>query len=630
MAVRNKREESVADFLGLNTTDDATNLPPEWWQESNNVIVSSSGSAVALRSPLAWNTVPGVATGVSSFSWNRAAGSLVLYDEIITGSITSFRTSGGANTAFGTTYSGALKYKRLNVNDKAYGVQGQTAMQYEPASFTEYLIGLAAPAAAPTVSIVAGGTLTLNVGVTVSYAYRNSTTVHVGKASAASAASGTTAGGNTLRVAVVASGTGGVDGIVLFITTDGGGTRYLVVDANGAPIVYSNSTANIDITAAFLLDTNTVETAFSDRPRDTARFMFAHQNRIFMCNFNSAATRWQLIYSGLEAIGIGQPTEAYPPFNIIGINNKAESVQGGISTQVGALIMTDKNSYLLQGTVSDNVVTTQNTIQNAAVLQELKWGLGTRSPFTIVDTPFGIVWLDQTKRIQLWPFSGLPREIGLPLRNELKAIQDTDALRLIAEATWFQYGEMQYYVLTASTSGSTNNKLFIIGVYEDPATRELKFSTGVSDIAFESIITHIDQSGVAKCLGLRRTNPITAAADGGMKSILDLATAGGGWASSQTINFGVTCGNFKNSGNFTHLHSIRFDSQVGDIQVQTRNMNDSNIEAAPTEQVDQSYFALLDRYGVHQKLKFVFPADDTARREVRNLRITYSAKGRSI
>lgn len=652
MAVRNPKLESITVFNGLDTLLSTTNLPPQSWFESNNVVVSASGSAVALRSPKAWNTSPANSTVLDAFSWNRNPGtSLVLFEEINAGTTVQLYTDAGGNT---TVQSVANPTNQRSTWLSAFGrafftndyVVGQIVTT--PAlSVLPYAVGINPPAAAPSTSITSGGSLVLNVGVTLSYAYRNSVTGHVGLASDPSNNAGPTGTNKTLRVAVVASTQTGVDGIVLFASVDGGDIRFLLIDANDDPLIFPNTTGNIDIASAgsLVFDGNTTETVFNAVPWPTAgaangpKFMFRHQDRIMLLGF-SGVNQSQITYSGLESVGIGQPQEAYPPLNIVTIPVRGEAAIGGISTVVGALIFSDREAYLLSGQLIDIVVSAANTVQASYRLDSLGWGLGTRSPLTIKVTPFGVIWLDQTKRLQMWPYTGLPTEVGISLRNELRQIQDTDAARFMAEATWFQYGEQQYYVLSGSTTGSKNNKLFIIGLYEVPQSQTdayrtmahaISISTAVSDIPAQSIISHIDPQGVARCLIVRDFALDGTTADGGLKEILNLNQQGDGWGSTQTIYFGSVTGNFTQNVNWSNVHSIRYDSQATDIMPSTRNFDDSQTEAINPEfegNENYTYFGMINRYGVHKKIRFTFPTDDTKRREVQNLRITYSGKTR--
>ena len=645
MGVRNLHQESTADWLGLDSNEDPADLTPNKWNESLNVIVGSSGSATAMRSPLRWNPDLAYLT-IAAFAW-PPPNSKVLADvqNAGTGLNDTYLCTTSSNTLVeaGQTFAGTGRTKRLNINSHAFTLTGTEAKQVLSGTTTTRKIGIDPPAAAPAVSIVAGGTLTLAVGVTVSYAYRNSVTLHVGKCSAVSANSGTTAGGNTLRVATVASAVGGIDGIVFFISQDGGANRYLVIDANGAPIVYANATANVDITAAFILDTNTTETAYSARPSDLAGFMFEHQNRIFMLYYSGATTYYQITYSGLEAIGIGVPQEAYPPYNVIVIPGKSERAIGGISTPVGALIFSERNAYLLTGQVTDNVVSSQNVLSASYRLEALQWGLGTRSPYTIQSTPFGVIWLDHTNHVMLWPFQGMPVEIGLPLRKELSTVSYLAFNQSLADATWYQSGEQSYYVLGVSKPPSGyNNQTYIISMYTDPESRQVVVTTAMTDIYSQAIVSLYVGTSTGICLVATNTSP-SGTLNGAMRQILDLDTAGSGWGSQcggdGGIYFAVTTGNFKGNTNFNHLHSIRFDAAAADTQVLTRNFDDSAIEGVtlevdgntgPSTRKSQTCFALLDRYGTHHILRFTFPKDDVRRRDIKNLRISYSAKGRVL
>jgi hypothetical protein len=629
MAVRNLHQESIDNFTGLNTIDDAVNLTPNEWIEASNVIVSASGSATALRSPrtLSDNTLTFGTSPSSIFNADFNATGIVFVDVVTAAgpnqtTTYTMLTTGSTNT-LGSIRTGQAnsKWKRLMVNQMAYGVNGSEAIQISSSPYNIYKIGIDAPAAAPAVSAVAGGALTLNVGVTVSYAYRNSATGHVGKCSAASANSGPIGGGTpTLRVATVASAQTGVDGIVIFISTDGGANRFLVIDAAGAPIVYANATANVDFIAAFLLDTNTQESAYNARPSDLANQIFQHQGRVFLLGYTATATLSTINYSGQESIGIGLPTESYPPLNVIAVPARGEIAQCGISTPVGAFILSDHDAYLLQGTVSDITVSSQNTLSASYALNQFQWGLGTRSPNSLAATPYGTVWVDQHANIQLWPFAGKPQEIGRPLRGTLKNVATSAGSLSAVEGVFFKNKEQEYYALKI-TAGSVT--LIIIGFHYDAVTGELSFSYGVSDIAPSCLAVNVFSN-------TQRTIRLLMGTTNGVQEILDLDTAGSGWSSSQSLYFGVMTGNFKGNQNFNHLHSIRFDGAYHDTEVQVRKTDDSQNEAVVTEVQDSTDFALLDRYGVHHKMRFTFPKDDTVRRDLQNLRISYAAKGRVI
>lgn len=648
--IRGLKTEEVKDFVGLNTLDDPENLPPSVFFDANNVIVGPSGSATALRSPRAWTPTFSDSI-VSAFYWKRNAGDLIIVDLLNGIKTETLTTDGTTNTSRRTNQTTPIPYrwKRLNINDKAYGINGAEFVQMEPSGFVTYKVGIDFPTVAPTATPQAGGTLAIVTGVTASYAYYNGTTGHVSRPSVASGSSGAIGGGNgTLRVAVTASAQTGVTKIVLFVTADAGTVRYLVVDSNGVPVYYNNTTGNIDITAPYNIDTNTPETTSNYRPPDTATFMFEWKDRIFLCGFTGATTRQTLIYSASETVYIGVPYESYPYDsgngiwrNLINIPAKTETAVGGVGTDMGALILSDRNAYLLSGDPTDKVSGPQNPVTISEKLDSLNWGIGTLSPLTIQATPFGVIWLDQNRRIQLWPYSGLPIEIGLPLRSSLATLSPLATSLSIAEAAWFQGGEVTYYVLGGSTTFIAPNILDVrcfIGIYTDPATYERKFTYGISSHPCATIITAIDSNvltRVPRCLV--GTNNYNSSGVNKLYSILDLDTAGAGWATADAPYFAIMTGN--NAGNYSALASLRFDSTAGrDISViasaprSATGTSSAEVgqESLDLRQEEQCWFARVNRYGVRHKLKFLFPVDDSLRRDIINLRLDYSGKKRRI
>lgn len=624
MAIRRRRTTTILDWKGLNSFDDQENTLPDTWFESINCVVSPTGSATALRSPANFNNALTTTNPIlSAFDYDRNAGNLILFDIDLGGggaTVATYSTTGTTNTSERTGQTDGSRFKSLTVNDVCYRLNGDVFIQMDT-STNFYANGITRPASAPTASIVAGGAGALTTGITASYAYRNSVTGHISRMSAASGSSGATSGGNnTLRIAVTASSETGVDGIVLFLTEDGGTVRYLRTDSAGDPVVSGNTTGNIDIAVNVIYrDTLTPETDFNNAPPTTAFFMFRWRDRICLCDFRGATTRQQIQYNGYESCYYGIPWESWPSLNIINIPNKGDAVRGGIETPQGALILGEQDAYLLSGYPTDKVSSPEATVSVTEHLEQLGWQLGTRSPYTIANSPFGTFWLDQNKRIQLWSWAGLPMEVGLPMKSDLNNIQDTDAARNMAEAVWYQHGEDGgMFVLTASTTGSTNNRLFFITVYKDPATGEMVFAPSVSDIAAQCLC-------VADVAGTKR---LFIGIVDRLREIGDLNLAGAGWGASQERYFSIIAGNEVTE--FAHIHSISFDSGQDDIGVWVSDANTTNTEVLDVFQEEGTYFALVDAYGTAKRIRFVFPASDTVRRDVRNLRINYSLKRRSI
>lgn len=627
MALRNAKRIYLKDFFGLQTFASQENLEPGWWPSSNNVIVSNDGSAEVLRSPANFNSALFTSNPVqSAFDYDKNSGNLILFDVLQSSSVATYQTTGTTNTIVRSGQANA-RWKRLTVNDLAYGLNGTEFVQTDGTNV--YAVGIASASAAPSVSFVAGGSGSLASGITVSYAYRNSTTRHVSQPSPASASTGASGANLTLRVGVVGlSSTGlnaGVDQIVLFFTTDGGSVRYLYVNSSGDPVTNNNTTGNIDISLALLanLDTLTPETAYNAVPPQNANFMFRGRNdRIYLLDFRGATTRQQVQYNVFENCFYGIPWESWFATNILNVPNKGDAARGGIATPVGDLILSEQDAYLIDGSPTDKIAGPEGSVSITEHMEPLRWSIGTRSPYTLVSTPFGEMWFDQNKRIQLWNRDGFPVEAGLPIRTSLALVLDTDAARNMAEGVWFQHGKNGgHYLLSASTSGSTNNVLYIVSVYKDPENGQMKFACAISDIAAQCLT-------VAKVSGTKR---LFIGATDRLRELMEPDTLGAGWSSTQTRFFSTVIGA---DDEFAYFHSLRFDaSSTLGLTVSVSNIDGTESKIVELEQDSGgggAYYAAMDTYGYRKIVTFTFNADDSVKRIIKNLRVAYSAKARLL
>ena len=626
VALRGGKPIKIADWLGLQTFAAEENLANGWWRDSSNIVVSNDGSAQVLRSPGTFNDALTLSSNVlSSFDYDKNSGNVILFDVMSSDSVATYSTSGSTNTRLRVNQANARFVSQL-VNDFAYRVNGTEALQTNAVSF--YSIGITSYSTAPTVSLVAGGAGSLGSGVTVSQAYRNSTTGHVSQPSAASASSGASGANLTLRIAVTASTQTGVDGIVLFISEDGGSVRYLYTNSAGDPVINANSTGNIDISLALLtnLDTLTPETAYNEIPPADAEFIGRWGDRLCLLGFSGATTRGQIRYNVYENCYYGIPWESWWSLNAINIPSRSDRARALIETPIGALVLAEQDAFLIRGRLTDKISAPQATVSVTEHIQPLNWSIGTRSPLTLKTTPFGEMWLDQNKRIQLWTRDGFPTEAGLPIRTSLAAILDTDAGRKMAEAVWFQHGDQGgHYVLTASTTGTTNNKLFIITVYKDPETAQLRFACAVSDIGAQCLM-------VAEVSGKKRLF-IGEGSGNQLLEIFASGTAGAGWTSTQERYFETVMGN---QDEFNYWHSLKFDaSNITGLRVTIANKDGSEEKQIELEQVaedgtDAPYYGLIDAYGFRKVIKFDFGSDDTQLRVIKNLRVAVKSTARII
>ncbi len=394
---------------------------------------------------------------------------------------------------------------------------------------------------------------------------------------------------------------------------------------NGDPIVYPNTSHNIDITSQYYLDENVEETVFNVPPPAGATHMSRWKNRIIYTGFTGATTRQQLAYSGFDQIFYGSPYETVPPLNVITIPNKGESMKCGIETPIGWLGLSDRDAYLLTGAPTDKVDSGQNALQVTENLRQLGWKLGTRSPLCIVNTPFGVVFLDHNKHLQMWPYQGQPTEIATGLRVELNTIQGTDAALAMAEANWFQTGtDAGFFVLTGSTSGSTNNRLWIVTMVQKP---QGLFIAGVpSDIAAQCIFTTI-VSGQMRCM---------IGVTDRLREILAFDTAGAGWPTGTNIYFDLVA---NNETLWSTLYATRWDATLNtpnDTPDPSVTVTAMELDGSKTMTIrgrnlgSGSFDGLINRYGIRQKVRWTIPADDAGHREIQNIHFVSVGKERVL
>lgn len=627
MALRNPRPIKIDDFLGLQTFAAKQNLAHGWWFAGENVTVTTDGSAACLRSLGTYNQLGPLAdassTVLSIFDYDKSTGNIVLFDvEYLPGQILTFTTTGGANTPLLGTSAGRAKY--LTVNDLAYRLQGA----HDLFSFTNgtfvYDVGLAAPRIQPLIAYVPGGSGSFAVGVTVSYAYRRDATHggHVGRPTASFNTLGP--GGTRISIPVEGIGAAFADEIVVFMSLDGGSTRYLLIDIDGNPQTFPNVTGDILISIGDVyLDTNTEEPNFNyDPPSPSPYFMFKFRNRLCLCDFRESGTRPQVQYSAFESVPYGSPWESWPPSNAIYLPNKGDSARSGIETPIGALVLGEADSYLIRGTLTDKVASPAGIISATESIQPMAWALGTRSPYTLVTTPFGAMWLDQNKRIQMWDYSNFPQEIGIPIRNLLAEIQDTSDARDMAEAQWYQHGkDGGAFVLTASTAGTTNNKQFIIAVYRDPQDNELKFGAAVSTFPLQCL-------AIIQALGRSR---LYGGSAGTIKEFYNLERQGEGYPAGQSHYFSMMLGN---DMEYAYWHSFRFDASsikglkvtVSDPEVE----DESAVIEVSQEGANGSWYGFVDQSGFRKVVTFTFNQNDTESRVIENFRFATVPKQRII
>lgn len=534
---------------------------------------------------------------------------------------------------FDTSNEADRPYVAQNVKNKLYRVNGSAVAAIRQIvdagdnDFSEWEVGIAQPTSAPSIGFFSDGSGDVAVGLTVSYAYINQTTGDVGKASEASSSSGITSGDHTLRIATTASSLAGVDGIVVFVSRDGGSVRYLQIDSGtGDPIVYDNSTGNIDISVLNITRNLFVqETVNNETPPIGGRYLGRFGSRLLLMRFSDADSRSVIYYNGYDQIQYGTPWAAWPSRNRLIIPREEETAQCSAETGIGTLILSDQDGYLLTGTLKDKIDSGENILQITENLRPLAWSRGTRSPLTLQTTPLGQVWLDQDKQLQLWQGQGEPTELLPGLRDELGAIQDTDYIRERVTGEWFKYGDTGgFYVLSGCTSGHTNNRLWVISMFR---TGEGLLVAGAPSTVTTQLLAK------ARLLGVERL--LTGATGGRLRQIMDFTLDGAGWASGTNIYFDFIVGNDRM---YSALRQMRYTGS-SDLVVEARvPFLDRDADAGDDEDVltvnmeyeGGSYHGTVDLDGARHRIRFKFPTDDAREYVVNSVTTVSSEKRRTL
>lgn len=602
--LRNPNRLNVELWRGLDTYTPQEDIASDVWFDANNVLVNAKGKVEALRSPNTFgNTTGGTGTLLGISEYKRNAGHAMIIDR---GAASYYLLAAAGSPASIRTGQAGNAWTSLNLNDRYHRIDGIEFVQI----LTDFSVrrnGIDAPAAAPVIAYVTNG-ITANENIEVSYqgsyAYRNSVTGHVSQPSPLSNILTPDTGHNSLSWTVTASAQTGVDQIIFFLTVDGGSIPYLVIDCDDEDITTAaNSTATVYLHLADITnDTLTPEPIYNAVPPVTGTSMFDWKDRVVLIVDGG------LRYSAFETCYIGNGIESWPELNQLNLPTKSDRAVGGVSTQIGALVFGKDDSYLLSGSLSDKTSGPNNVIAATEHLDPLNWKIGITYPQTAANTPFGPIWVDQTKRVRHWSLTGFPEEIAQPLRTELDEM--TGAL----QARWFQHGKNGgYYVLTNGTT-----TLFIM-LYLGP-DGQTRFGYGKSDISLDAIASVTFSS---ERFFFAKTNQVY--------EILDPDLAGDGWAAGTEIFFKIMIGN---EANFSSLHSMQIEGELSGLVVKVSNTLEDDAEEVILEEdleTGGTQFGMIDSPERRRHvMNFEFDLTDTELRTITGFELFRKNKKRLI
>jgi hypothetical protein len=371
------------------------------FSDGANVLTNLSG-VLERRPGFATGAVPGTFTGTIKriFVWHRVAGTVTSYFAMVNScddtqsyvykfkfgtdaAAVLIHTDTTSNTPFDFVTSNQMVFfGKDDVADQMWKYDGTNKRKW----------GIAAPAAAPTIALVAGS-LNITSGWFYRTAYGSSATGHVSSVSPLSACTSRDTS-KKVQVTIAASADAQVDRIHVYRTTDGGSTNpFEMQELPNSP--FSNANATIDDTATDLdLQTVFAPALYANDPPPPLRGFIVFQNRI------GGFTANKFYYSGFEEIANGVGEESWPS----GLDGNHRPYPSPIyalaPTSSGAGIFTKRKIYGVDGDSLDT----------------FRWGTiienrGAEYPTAVLAVGGSVVWLDTSKQIWLSDIGEMGKDI---------------------------------------------------------------------------------------------------------------------------------------------------------------------------------------------------------------------------
>lgn len=455
---RGMNVQAVKRFRGLNTFKPLSVTGPDWAIDILNVIIGANGMLSKMRVP----TGPPINLGtpVNAFwDFQQSNGTrqvLIQAGAAFTYSTNNLLVSTAVDGDGGAGNTGLWNF--VEANNVLFGTNNSVSRQRKWTGQHWQKWGIAAPTVAPTTSYAGGGTNSKYV-----YSYVNTVKPHTSNISPATAAVNVVGGGTVTPTAPTDPQ---VDTISWFRTLSNGGDFFHLVDVNIATGAVSGPGAANFIGAVGGGGTDNVPDASLDQtilgpllnnpPPTDGQFLVVVQGRIFVAGMLSASS--DIVYSGYEQILLGAPEESFPVNNRIRLKLGAESVVGLGAIHNGLVAFSNTGRmWSLRGAIED--ISLNSPVAFSERLEELPWGLGCLTHFTIQSTPYGLVWLAGDKTVQFWDGYNPPNDISVNVYPLLRNI--TPGTENQCVGAYFNWLERDWYALTCCTNGANSPNTII-------------------------------------------------------------------------------------------------------------------------------------------------------------------------
>jgi len=329
-----------------------------------------------------------------------------------------------------------------------YGSNGINAYRFVDVAgvLTKYKWGIVAPAAAPTVALIAGG-LTLTYGRQYAYSWvskwtdaQGVTRVHVGPPSPLSAHTGAF----TNQVVTVGNLAASVDAQV---------THLWIWATNDTP---ANSTSVLTFlaevangTASYgdaLLDSALDITRlipYNNTPPPAARIIFEYQGRMVLAGIPGKPDLVQA--TGLEEVSLGIPQETAPTSVFFNVPGGTKAITAGCEFNQGAMLATELGWTRATGFSAETFTQRDFIIKPGCAGSKL-----------LCTTPQWMAWVGPDKKIWAWNGYGDPVEISWKIAradgsNQLSMESIAEDQLSQGELRWYSFGRYNILMLLVAT-----------------------------------------------------------------------------------------------------------------------------------------------------------------------------------
>jgi hypothetical protein len=445
MTIRGLTPATITGFTGKNTAQNMTNAADGTLLSAVNVMILADQQ---MRRAPGYTLVAKVGTGpvYNTFDFERNVdGAQFVF--VHSGGSLYVMSATGANLVQMSTGESSEPFVFVQNAFICYASNGVNAYRFvdNAGVLTRYQWGINAPPTAPAISLSAGA-LTLTWGRTYVQCFVSKYTdslsierVHVGAPSAITAYSGPINAQVVDLTDIAVSTDPQVNFVWIFATVDS--PINTSATFNFAAEIANGTTSWADTLTDAQQD-NTRQAPFDNNPAPPCRMLATFANRV------AAIQTSQLRMSGYEEITLGIPEESWPLelfFNIPAGSRQATGL--GTVTQ-GALLTVDTLEAVYGISGSDEATfTEENSIAFPGMAGKFAWTL----------TPWGRVYLSQSKRLFIWSgvLGSAPTEISAAIAQSYPGtygMNDLSATDLAsARMVWYSYGTQHYVIVLART-----------------------------------------------------------------------------------------------------------------------------------------------------------------------------------